>query len=750
MEEKELLKERLQAITDKRRIQEYIAEKRRRVEEEKLQLQYIKKKALRDQWLTDGLSRQSEEEREAARLRAQDERQRSDALQGNVDRMEKEIEALEAEELNISANEELVLKRLKEVERTAEDIIKKATSEAEESDGQELKPDFDASENPDSDGVAMETAELPEAETDGGGDVVAAAPSDIDRGPRSPTATPADSDDDESSGGRFPSDPASPGSGAVREEGEAVASEEGGEGLRPNESVASSVSDALSGAESVCESEAHRCTERGGDLERHGGALRPYPDEEDEPDCAETWNPQVPGEPPEPPLPRGVAGEEALSDVSSESCPDPAPDDVDECLRVEIAAASSDSETDEKWRAVFSSSINKEDDDSYLDALNLSARELFVQKVEATDSEERGDDGEARPSPPEAEGRPEASSPLPIDIPEGEERGGRAWRDDPGALGPHACRARDPDRRLPKDFCVIQETASDNVSTEHVDFQSAREQWRAMEEQSNNKALLPAARQPDPRAGRARTYAPVRNMERGDGWAREAEPSAPQFSPCSEDSGLDDSTPRSPDDEAETPLRREAGPSAGAPPPAAPSLVITPSPAREPPREEPGAMAAGRGQRRPEDLAVPETSDAIVRSASEFSLDRACQPQEKMFPSNPFFKLRSRSSVSLVDEEVRAVRRREEELREERARLYGRGRPADKRMPSNKSAALSLDRPASSPMKCKSSPSSPMKTAKMDRSALSCDHRFPVGCAVGRRKSAMALRWEAGCFAKND
>lgn len=31
---------------------------------------------------------------------------------------------METEELNISANEEVVLKRLKEVERTAEDIIK--------------------------------------------------------------------------------------------------------------------------------------------------------------------------------------------------------------------------------------------------------------------------------------------------------------------------------------------------------------------------------------------------------------------------------------------------------------------------------------------------------------------------------------------------------------------------------------------------------------------------------------------------
>ncbi|KAM9332588.1 palmdelphin-like [Pholidichthys leucotaenia] len=123
MEEADLLKERLQAITDKRRIREDIAKKRRQIEEEKLKLQYIKKKALREQWLMDGLSQQSEELQEAMRLQAQ-EQQQSDELQSNILRIEKEIEALETQELNISANEEAVLKRLKEVEKTPEDIIK--------------------------------------------------------------------------------------------------------------------------------------------------------------------------------------------------------------------------------------------------------------------------------------------------------------------------------------------------------------------------------------------------------------------------------------------------------------------------------------------------------------------------------------------------------------------------------------------------------------------------------------------------
>uniref|UniRef100_A0A3B4X2P5 Palmdelphin n=1 Tax=Seriola lalandi dorsalis TaxID=1841481 RepID=A0A3B4X2P5_SERLL len=67
------------------------AKKRRQIEEEKLKLQYIK---------------------------------RSSPFILLLCRIEKEVEALETQELNISANEEAVLKRLKEVERTAEDIIK--------------------------------------------------------------------------------------------------------------------------------------------------------------------------------------------------------------------------------------------------------------------------------------------------------------------------------------------------------------------------------------------------------------------------------------------------------------------------------------------------------------------------------------------------------------------------------------------------------------------------------------------------
>lgn len=42
------------------------------------------KKALREQWLMDGLSQQSEEEQEALRLQALDEQHQSDQLQSNI------------------------------------------------------------------------------------------------------------------------------------------------------------------------------------------------------------------------------------------------------------------------------------------------------------------------------------------------------------------------------------------------------------------------------------------------------------------------------------------------------------------------------------------------------------------------------------------------------------------------------------------------------------------------------------------
>nr|XP_057916530.1 uncharacterized protein LOC131109018 isoform X2 [Doryrhamphus excisus] len=811
----------------------------------------------------DGLSQQSGEEQEAMRLQAQDEQQQSDHLQTNIDRIEKEIGALEMEELNISANEEFVLKRLKEVERTAEDIIKKATSEKEEADGHELKA-FSTSENNKLEFVTMETSDP--AELAAGTEVEVEVPVtdlpekeisfnvDIEEGCMN---TDPSSFHDEPSSGKSSTDPTSAtGSPETRDgsdEQEATAFEEGHSELQRNESMASSVSDTLSSAESVYENEA-QCKTQGTaeepeeDLEHlepqdHSNPdglqetqeqpeeeqdtqterypdLHLFPDEDYHPnDSFQNLEVDAEGDAEDPeilcesPIPEELMlvqnmREDVLSDVSSESCPCPDPDEVTDCLRVEVAAASSDSETDEKWRTIFSSSINKEDDDSYLDSLQLSAQELFVQKVEVIDFDEPDDDHyeEVQFSVPQVEElleQPDAASlPTPsqdvkcislgpqslFKISEDENENGK---DDGGAQGLLSQTATaDPKRRLPKDFCVIQETKSVNVSTEHVDFQLARQQWRAMEEQTKNQVLAPATKQSSFHCSHSCMYTPVRNIQRTNRRSQEldnltlvGEYTLTQFSPCSEDSGLGDSSYRSPNEDLETPVekeirlsmareesfRKERGlsrmgrsadtPSAGLPrsasTPLTPSFIITSSPTKEPAKHEASPTnivvldpssevgpGPGCAEWCPEDggsnLIILETSNLIIRSASEFSLNKACEPQEKMFTSNPFFKLRSRSTMSLVDEEIRVVKQREEELRKERAHLHTKGR------------MLSLDYSAALPVKCKSSPSSPMKTAKMDRSALSCDHRFLDGYTGGRRKSAMALRWEAGEFTKKD
>lgn len=137
MEEAELVKERLQAITDKRKIQEEISQKRLKIEEEKLKHQHLKKKALREKWLLDGISSGKEQE-EMKRQNQQDQRQ-TQVLEQSILRLEKEIRDLEKAELQISTNEEVILKKLKSIERTTEDIIRSVKVEKEETSGESIE-----------------------------------------------------------------------------------------------------------------------------------------------------------------------------------------------------------------------------------------------------------------------------------------------------------------------------------------------------------------------------------------------------------------------------------------------------------------------------------------------------------------------------------------------------------------------------------------------------------------------------------
>ncbi|XP_031666132.1 uncharacterized protein LOC109874520 isoform X1 [Oncorhynchus kisutch] len=128
MEEADLVKDRLQAITDKRKVQEDIVHKKLEIDQERLKLQHLKKKSLREQWLMDGTSNQSPQQRETLR----GDQQQTKLLQTSIHRMEKEIEALEREETMISKSEGFILKRLKAIEKTPEEIIKDAKENFQE------------------------------------------------------------------------------------------------------------------------------------------------------------------------------------------------------------------------------------------------------------------------------------------------------------------------------------------------------------------------------------------------------------------------------------------------------------------------------------------------------------------------------------------------------------------------------------------------------------------------------------------
>ncbi|XP_016327567.1 uncharacterized protein LOC107677254 isoform X1 [Sinocyclocheilus anshuiensis] len=875
MEEETLLRARLQAITDKRRIREGIEKKRRNIEEEKLKLQYLKKKTVREQWLMEGLSTLSEEEQESVKAQTEDNQQQAKLLQSNIDRIEQEIAVLETQELELSAKEEILLKQLKEVEKTPEDIIKGATTEPEEVDRLEEIAGCSHPESPEhtelkspSEPVTMETSEnsstaniidcemevleteLPESKDTGNNDeqvcydadilesISAKVVADILAG-LPPTETKADDLED------------------VCSAKEALVLEDTQEELYRNESITSSISDTPSSAESVYENDVtHKRKDslRQEPMENIAENIAPQPDDVDDGDMLDQLGidsqeailESFGCEDPEETILEHYIREEVLSDVSTESCHDP--DELEECLRVEIAAVSSDSDTDDKWRNIFSSSINKEDDDSYIDSLELSAQELFIQKPTVGNTEDISKETEELEIPV---GEEVLEQPENEPVQQAQEisynpstlfHGLSKISEDDEELGRGSATHKsnsfdsvksDSSKKVPKDYCVIQEMKSENVSTEHVDFKVARQQWLEIEEQTKNLAHHPST--PTTRSGTCQgshssMYTPVRNIERPkrdlESLSLVEDYAHTQFSPCSEDSGLDDSSYRSPFDDPETPtekeirltldreenLRREKGMSKSSSSDCVqirarsanlnpgklcqevdekrkmledqddddgsiskslsiktPSFIITSSPTKSaqkqdmaannviilepepfPPSPRHGKMVSSKSADwRPEDIPnviILETSNLIIRSASEFNLNSASEETpQKMFLNNPFFKLRSRSTISLVDEEIMMVKQREEELRRQRANVYSKDHFL---MSPNRLDSSSFTDDV--PIKCKSSPSSPMKTCRMDRSALSCDHRFPEPYNGGRRKSAMALRWEAGEFASNE
>ncbi|XP_034038807.1 uncharacterized protein LOC117521587 isoform X2 [Thalassophryne amazonica] len=352
-----------------------------------------------------------------------------------------------------------------------------------------------------------------------------------------------------------------------------------------------------------------------------------------------------------------------------------------------------------------------------------------------------------------------------------------------------------------------RETHGENVSTEHLDFLLARQQWKKMEEQFKD--------QPIPKPGlkahngfhgtHSSIYPPTRSprLKRREihNQVHKEPPLSSTLSPSSEDSGLDDSSFRSHLEDTESAVEREirltlereekhrrergmiaqgltiprptsiqTGRSPPRPPACrTPTLCVSPSPpcspflpqsvyqevrannviilepdsssaaARtcqlSPTFSSPGAtLLGGSDTVCSTNVIVVETSNLIIRSASEFCLNAtplSVGTQECTFSSNPFFKLRSRSSQSLVDQEIQMVRQREEEWRRQREELWRKRREDvwKKGMEKYDTVLVSPSLSENSTFneiteRCVSSPSSPSKTRKMERSSLSCDYKW--------------------------
>ncbi|KAJ7335367.1 hypothetical protein JRQ81_013308, partial [Phrynocephalus forsythii] len=117
-------RENEEEVLEKRKRQTEIEGKRQQLEEQILQLQHFKSKALREKWLLQGVPASSPAEEEARKRQAEEDELKVKKLEGNIHRLEQEIGKLESEESQISAKERIILEKLKETEKSFEDLQK--------------------------------------------------------------------------------------------------------------------------------------------------------------------------------------------------------------------------------------------------------------------------------------------------------------------------------------------------------------------------------------------------------------------------------------------------------------------------------------------------------------------------------------------------------------------------------------------------------------------------------------------------
>uniref|UniRef100_A0AAZ3PJ59 Paralemmin-3 n=1 Tax=Oncorhynchus tshawytscha TaxID=74940 RepID=A0AAZ3PJ59_ONCTS len=131
MDEAEKYKQRLQAITEKRRLQEEQERAKREMEEERLRLQQLKRKSLRDQWLMDGPSSPTSSEPRSPLWgsQAQEMEQHIDKLQTESQRLAEEEEKLEQQMEDGRANAAVVVEATAEADQAV--ILENGKEEVE-------------------------------------------------------------------------------------------------------------------------------------------------------------------------------------------------------------------------------------------------------------------------------------------------------------------------------------------------------------------------------------------------------------------------------------------------------------------------------------------------------------------------------------------------------------------------------------------------------------------------------------------
>ncbi|NWW68554.1 PALM2 protein, partial [Ifrita kowaldi] len=127
---------------EKRKRQTEIEGKRQQLEDQILQLQHFKSKALREKWLLQGIPAGSAEEEEARRKQSEEDELKVKKLEENIHRLEQEIQKLESEESQISAKEQIILEKLKETEKSFDNLQKVLKKKKKKTLGHRLKAKY--------------------------------------------------------------------------------------------------------------------------------------------------------------------------------------------------------------------------------------------------------------------------------------------------------------------------------------------------------------------------------------------------------------------------------------------------------------------------------------------------------------------------------------------------------------------------------------------------------------------------------